>query len=135
MEGFLPPAGFQFPPNIPPGLFPLGFNRGRGFPIGFPRGFRPPMLPYRGRGNRGYPGGRGGAPRNKEFVKRDPSNPEDTENNPMMSAIYGNNPENDEENNKEEPNEKEDVTCEKDTAVAEKDQENAAVIANSEGQM
>jgi len=93
MDGFLPPAGLgQFPPHIPPGLFPLGFNRGRGFPLGFPRGFRPPMIPYRGRGNRGFPGGgRGGAPRNKpDFVaKKDPET--DSENNPMMSAIYSQN--------------------------------------------
>ena len=100
MDGFLPPGALQFPPHLPPGLFPLGmpdmrggrggFPRGgRGFPVGFaPRGFPPPMLGYRGRGGRGrgHPGGQ----RNKEFNKKDQVNNENPDN-PMLSAIYVNN--------------------------------------------
>ena len=107
MEGFLPPGGMgqfppQFPAGFPPGLFPMGiaemrgrggFNRGRGFPIGFPpRGFPPPVWDpgFRGRGGRGRGqfGGRGG---HRDFNKRENVNQEPSAENPMMSAIYGNN--------------------------------------------
>ena len=106
MEGFLPPGGMgqfppQFPAGFPPGLFPMGiaemrgrggFNRGRGFPIGFPpRGFPPPVWEpgFRGRGGRGR--GQFGGPRNRDFNKRENANQEPNTENPMMSAIYGNN--------------------------------------------
>lgn len=131
MDGFLPPALGQFPPHIPPGLFPLGFNRGRGFPLGFPRGFRPPMIPYRGRGNRGYSGGggRGGAARNKDFVKKDQVNTLDseTENNPMMSAIYSPNEEDDVKDEATENTETDEAApvCEKDVT----DDDSNAVVS------
>ena len=103
MEGFLPPGGMgqfppQFPAGFPPALFPMsigemrgrgGFNRGRGFPIGFPpRGFPPPVIGFRGRGGRGR--GQFGGQRNRDFNKRDNVNQENSPENPMMSAIYGN---------------------------------------------
>ena len=125
MEGFLPPGGMgqfppQFPAGFPPGLFPMGlaemrgrggFNRGRGFPIGFPpRGFPPPVWEpgFRGRGGRGR--GQFGGPRNRDFNKRENVNQEPDAENPMMSAIYGNNENEDEtavQENKTENNENE----------------------------
>merc|ERR1719216_46211 len=112
MDGFMPPVAFgQFPPHMPAGfprgMFPMGlpadlrgrggFNRGRGFPMGFPpRGYPPPMMGYRGdRGGRGR--GRAdhvqGQQRNKEY-KKDQEEKSESEENPMMNAIYANDEEN-----------------------------------------
>ena len=114
MDGFIPPGPVtfgQFPPHMPAGfprgMFPMGlpadlrgrggFNRGRGFPMGFPpRGYPPPMMGYRGdRGGRGR--GRAGhvqgQQRNKEY-KKDQEEKQESEENPMMNAIYANDEEN-----------------------------------------
>ena len=109
MDGFIPPVTFgQFPPHMPAGfprgMFPMGlpadlrgrggFNRGRGFPMGFPpRGYPPPMMGYRGdRGGRGR--GRAGhvqgQQRNNKEYKKDQEEKQESEENPMMNAIYAN---------------------------------------------
>ena len=120
MEGFLPPALGQFQPHLPagfpPGLFPLGmadirgrggFRGARGFPIGFPpRGFPPPMIGFRGRG-RGRGGHNSGGHRNKDFNKKEQGTPENPDN-PMLSAIYGNNPEDGEDKKEEITNDEND---------------------------
>ena len=82
------------------GGFPRG---GRGFPIGFPpRGFPPPMLGFRGRG-RGRGGHHPGGYRNKDFNKKpEQGAAEEDPENPMLNAIYGNNPQDEAEDKKEE---------------------------------
>ena len=109
LEGFFPQQNVYFPPGfhhgILPGSFPAPALRGRGFPrgfrggfpAGFPiRGIPPHLLAGRGRGRGQFHGGRGGrGGRGGHQVPSSPSEPceeSGKEENPLLSAIESNSP-------------------------------------------
>ena len=109
LEGFFPLQNVYFPPGFPhgilPGSFPAPALRGRGFPrgfrggfpAGFPiRGIPPHLLTNRGRGRgqfqagRGGRGGRGG--HQTSGLTEESQEESGKEENPLLTAIESNNP-------------------------------------------
>lgn len=109
LEGFFPQQNVYFPPGFPhgilPGSFPAPALRGRGFPrvfrggfpAGFPiRGIPSHLLTNRGRGRGQYQGGRGGrggrGGHQAPTVTTESQEESGSEENPLLSAIESNNP-------------------------------------------
>ena len=110
LEGFFPLQNVYFPPGFPhgilPGSFPAPALRGRGFPrgfrggfpAGFPiRGIPPHLLANRGRGRGQFQGGRGGrggrGGHQTSGVTEESHEESGKEENPLLTAIESNNPE------------------------------------------